>query len=99
MPNTEKEFVAEEVVAEDIVAGVEAMSVEEEEDEDEIVDGKIVVRLPGDRKRRVVGEGEEERVWELREEVWLWRFRSALDQVYRSWGLEGGCLLDPQVTL
>jgi len=55
--------VAEAVdVAEEIVAGVETMSVGSEEDEDEVVDGKIVVRLPGDRKRRMVGEGEEERL-------------------------------------
>jgi len=43
----------EEDVAEEIVAEVESMSVGSGEDEDEVVDGRIVVRLPGDRKRRI----------------------------------------------
>ena len=36
------------------------MSVGEEDDEDEVVNGKIVVRLPRDRKRKIVEEEEEE---------------------------------------
>ena len=51
-------------VAEEVVAGIETMSVGSEVDEDEVVDGKIVVRLPGDRKRRIAEVGEEERVEE-----------------------------------
>jgi len=42
-----------EDVAEEVVAGVESMSVGSEQDEDEVVEGRIVVRLPGDRKRRI----------------------------------------------
>ena len=53
---TEKEDVAVE-----IVAGEEAISVGLEDDEDKVIDGKIVVRLPGDRKRRIVEMDEEER--------------------------------------
>jgi len=49
-------------VAEEIVAGVESMSVGSRDDEDEIVDGRIVVRLPGDRKRRIAETGGDERV-------------------------------------
>jgi len=41
-------------VAEEVVAGVESRSVGSEEDKNEIVNSKIVVRLPGDRKRRIV---------------------------------------------
>jgi len=52
----------EEDVAVEIVAGVESMSVGSEEDEDEVIDGKIVVKLPGDRKRRIAEAGGEERV-------------------------------------
>jgi len=40
----------EEDVAGEIVAGVELMSVGSRDDEDEIVDGRIVVRLPGVEK-------------------------------------------------
>ena len=49
-------------VVEEIVAGVDSMSVGSEEDEDEIVNGTIVVRLPGERKRRITEAGGEERV-------------------------------------
>jgi len=52
----------EEGVADEIVAGVESMSVGLEDDEDEVVGGKIVVRLPGDRKRTIAEAGEGERV-------------------------------------
>ena len=52
----------EEDMAAKIVAGVESMSVGSEEDEDKLVDSKIVVRLPGDRKRRIAETGGEERV-------------------------------------
>jgi len=58
------EVVAEEEdVAGEILAGVESMSVGLEVDEDEVVDGKIVVRLRGDKKRRIteVGGGEKGR--------------------------------------
>jgi len=51
-----------EDVADEIVAGVETMSVGSEEEEDEVIEDKIVVRLPGDRKRRIVDTGEGERV-------------------------------------
>jgi len=53
-----------EVVAEEIVAGVKSMSVGSERDEDEIVNGRIVVRLPGDRKRRITEAGGGDRVEE-----------------------------------
>ena len=48
-------------MAEEIVAGIEEMSVRSEEDEEEGVAGKIVVRLPGIRKRRIAALGGEER--------------------------------------
>jgi len=51
-----------EDVVDEIMAGVESMSVGSEDDEDEVIDGKIVVRLPGDRKRRIAEAGEGERV-------------------------------------
>jgi len=54
----------EEDEADEIVTGVESMSVGSEEDEDEVIDGKIVVRLPGDRKRRIAEAGGEERIVE-----------------------------------
>jgi len=57
-----KVVAGEEGVADEIVARVESMSVGSEADEDEIVSGKIVVRLPGDRKRRIAEAGGEERV-------------------------------------
>ena len=44
------------------MAGIEAMRVGSEENEDEVVDGKIVVRLPDDRKSRIVETGERDRV-------------------------------------
>jgi len=50
----EERVVEEVAVAEEIVAGIEVMSVGSGDDEDGVVDGKIVVRLPGDRKRRIV---------------------------------------------
>jgi len=49
---------------EEIVAGVESMSVGSGDDEDEVVNGRIVVRLPGDRKRRIAETEGEERVEE-----------------------------------
>jgi len=58
----EKNDVAVEVRAEEIVAGIEVMSVGSEDDEDKVVDSKIVVRLSGDRKRRIVEEEEGRRV-------------------------------------
>jgi len=59
------EVVAEEEdMAEEIVAGVESMSVGSRDDEDEVIDGRIVVRLPGDRKRRIAEAGGGERVEE-----------------------------------
>ena len=48
-------------MADEIVAGVESMSVGLEGDEDEVIDGKIVVKLPGDRKRRIAEAGGEAR--------------------------------------
>ena len=63
----EEEDVGVEVEAEEVVAGIEAMSVGSEDDEDEVVDGKIVVRLRGDRKRGIVETGEGERVEEVGE--------------------------------
>jgi len=57
-------IVVEGSEAEEIGAGVEAMSVGSEEDEDEVVNGKIVVRLLGDRKRRIVEEEETRKVEE-----------------------------------
>ena len=51
-----KDVAEEGVVAEGIVAGLDAVSVGSEEDE--VVDGKIVVKLPDDRKRRIVEEEE-----------------------------------------
>ena len=62
----DKKTEAEDVM-EEIVAGVEAMSVGSEEDEDEVIEGKIVVRLPGDRKRRMVEAGEGEGIEEVEE--------------------------------
>jgi len=59
-----KVVAGEENVAEKIVAGVESMSVGSRDDEDEIVDGRIVVRLPRDRKRRIAEAGGGERVEE-----------------------------------
>jgi len=53
-----------EVVASEVVAGIEAMSMGSEVDEDEVVNGKIVVRLPGDRKRRIAEAGGGDRVEE-----------------------------------
>jgi len=52
-------------VAEEVVAGVESMSVGSEQDEDEVVDRWIVVRPPGDRKRRIAEAGGGERVEEV----------------------------------
>jgi len=52
----------EKVVVDEVVAGVESMSVGSEADEDEVIGGKIVVRLPGDRKRRIREAGGEKRV-------------------------------------
>jgi len=51
-------------MAEAIVAGVELMSVGSRDDEDEIVNGRIVVRLPGDRTRRIAEAGGGEKVEE-----------------------------------
>jgi len=59
-----KVVVEEEDVAEEIVAGVELMSVGSGDDEDEVIDGRIVVRQPGDRKRRIAEAGGSERVEE-----------------------------------
>jgi len=59
-----KVVAVEEVVMEEIVAGVESISVGSEGDEDEVVNGRIVVRLPGDRKRRIADSQESERVGE-----------------------------------
>jgi len=53
-----------EDVVEEIVAGVESMSVGSRDDEDEVVNGRIVVRLPGNRKRRIAEAGGAERVEE-----------------------------------
>jgi len=53
-----------EDVAEEIVAGVESMSVGSRDDEDEVVNGRIIVRMPGDRKRRIAETGGGERVEE-----------------------------------
>ena len=44
------------------MAGVESMSVGSRDDEDEVVDGRIIVRLPGDKKRRIVEAGGSTRV-------------------------------------
>jgi len=49
---------AEEVdVAEEIVVEIESMSVGSRDDEDKVVDSRIVVRLPGNRKRRIAEAG------------------------------------------
>jgi len=57
-----KAVAEQEDVAEEIVAGVESRSVGSEDDQDEVVDGKIAVRLLGHRKRRIAEAGGEERV-------------------------------------
>ena len=85
----------EREVAEEVVAEIEAMSVGSEMDEDEVVHGKIVVRLPGDWKRRIV-ELEEDREVEKEEEelIALLGLRAICGGLFRRVGkesvLEGG---------
>jgi len=49
-------------VADEIVARVETMSVGWKMDKDEVIDNKRVVRLPGERNRRIVETGEGDRI-------------------------------------